>query len=309
MALILTVDSVFNNPDAPYISEHDPIESRTGSLFLWDAARSPLSAAPVHDTVIPNLLDSFDQATGNNFIFKRATPTSVGTSTVEQTEEYVKRELTAKGGLHFIASQASTVDRSGIHQYRVEANAALHTKMTGKIQTNAANLYVSVWMNGTRYVTKADGMAGVISMLSINTSSGCFSMQQNNTKVEALAGNTVLNGQSKLGLTFKQSEIVNNPNYYQWLSRGYQTSVPTSAQSMRIGAGIIGPWSGTIASNQALNASPCFVLYRIYIEDLDLSGRTYEQVKAIDEAEFAKAFAAGGKFYGDAWNDPSAILP
>lgn len=67
------------------------------------------------------------------------------------------------------------------------------------------------------------------------------------------------------------------------------------------------PWSGV--ASQALNSSPSYVLYRVYIEDLSLSGRTYEQVKSIDDAEHAKAFGIGGRFHGDTWSNPATLLP
>lgn len=80
------------------------------------------------------------------------------------------------------------------------------------------------------------------------------------------------------------------------------TGAGTSKRKINIGGGTLEPYNAT-------SGNPSWILYRIYIEDLSLSGRTYEQVKAIDDAEFAKAFAAGGKFFDDTWNDPATVLP
>lgn len=49
------------------------------------------------------------------------------------------------------------------------------------------------------------------------------------------------------------------------------------------------------------------MIYRVYIEDLTVSGRTYAQVDSIDFALWQAAFAAGGKFYGDTYTDPSTL--
>ncbi len=40
-----------------------------------------------------------------------------------------------------------------------------------------------------------------------------------------------------------------------------------------------------------------------------LVARTFDQVRAIDEAEHTKAFGVGGRFYGDTWSDPATLLP
>ncbi|WP_171495393.1 hypothetical protein, partial [Acinetobacter soli] len=72
-----------------------------------------------------------------------------------------------------------------------------------------------------------------------------------------------------------------------------------------IGNGRLSPYNQA----QILNDVPSLIIYRIYIEDLNASGRTFAEVKAIDDAEFEKAFAVGGRFYGDTWSDPATILP
>lgn len=63
----------------------------------------------------------------------------------------------------------------------------------------------------------------------------------------------------------------------------------------------VGPFSA------AVNKGGSHILYRCYLEDLTVSGRTYEQVKAIDDALFAAAFSSGGKFYGDTYTDPATL--
>jgi hypothetical protein len=47
------------------------------------------------------------------------------------------------------------------------------------------------------------------------------------------------------------------------------------------------------------------VLYRAYIEDLTVSGRTYAQVQALDYALWQAAFAPGGRYAGDTFTPPA----
>lgn len=51
--------------------------------------------------------------------------------------------------------------------------------------------------------------------------------------------------------------------------------------------------------------APSFALYRLYIEDMTVSGRDYAEVEAIDLAAYTREFAAGGKFYGDTFTTPA----
>lgn len=50
------------------------------------------------------------------------------------------------------------------------------------------------------------------------------------------------------------------------------------------------------------------IFYRYYAEDLTVSGRTVDEVSAIDQELFNAAFAEGGKFHGDVYSAPSAIF-
>lgn len=303
MTLVLTVDSEFNNPDAPYITLYDPIESREGSLFLWDAGLSPLSSMPAIGASLPNLLSEFANADGKEFTFAKG-----GTSQAEH-DSYLKRELTAKGGLHWIASQSRATDLpTGGTYFGVKANTALKTHMANNIMGATPSIFISIWDSVTRYVTKATGYAPLLAYVNNNTTNIAAYLQSDKTVI-ALGVPSPYPSVSKLGLTCLNANIQNNPNFYQANINRYGGTGITTSNDLFIGTGQIPPYSGFIAANQAHNASPSYALYRIYIEDLSLSGRTFDQVRAIDEAEFIKAFGVGGRFYGDTWSDPATILP
>ena len=49
-------------------------------------------------------------------------------------------------------------------------------------------------------------------------------------------------------------------------------------------------------------------LMRIYVEDLQVSGRTFAQVNAIDVAHFQRTvLTAGGRYYGDTYTNPTTL--
>jgi hypothetical protein len=61
-------------------------------------------------------------------------------------------------------------------------------------------------------------------------------------------------------------------------------------------------WGALNAYSTAMGgstAAPSFILYRFYLEDLTVSGRSYAEVDAIDYALWQTDFGAGGRFAGD----------
>lgn len=79
---------------------------------------------------------------------------------------------------------------------------------------------------------------------------------------------------------------------------------PTATQQIMAGVGSFSSWN---SFNQP--GPPSAILYRVYLEDLTVSGRTYEQVDAINHALWQAAFAAGGKYHGDTYSDPATAVP
>lgn len=49
-------------------------------------------------------------------------------------------------------------------------------------------------------------------------------------------------------------------------------------------------------------------VYRIYLEDLTVSGRTPQEAYAVDDAEFTKqVLTTGGRYFGDTFTDPTTV--
>lgn len=294
MTLILRIKGKINNPNAPKLIKYDPIENSIGSLFLWDAGRQPFSVTPANGTVLPNLLDDFDNATGKAF--------EVTKGTASVNNDYAKIELTQKKALHFIVSQTYPTDIPGEAFWGVLGDSALMAHIYDQIVNNP-NLYISFWIQGTRKGKDRSGKFGpMLSYVRDNNSNSVFYMTSKESKPAVSANSTSV---SKLQNVAGTVDAFLSPNAHQMNVRGYSFQPVYPDSRFFLGSGIFGPWSTELA----LNESPSFALYRIYIEDLKLSGRTFAEVKAIDDAEFEKAFNVGGRFYGDTWSDPATILP
>lgn len=303
MTLVLRMKSNIINANAPKLIKYDPVEHRTGSLFLWDAGLSSLSSMPAVGAALPNLLAEYTNAAGKEFTF------AMGGTSQSEHDSYVKREMTTKKGLHWMVSQSRATDLlAGNTYYGVKANAALKTHLANNIMGSNPSIFISIWLNATRYVTKVNGLAALMAYVNGNTTNIAAYLQQDKTSIN-LGGVGPFSTVSKLNLTHRQASIVNNPNFFQAKINGYGGTGITTSTDLIIGSGHIPPYAGSIAANQSINASPSYILYRIYIEDLSLSGRTFDQVKAIDADEHTKAFGVGGRFYGDTWSDPAAVLP
>lgn len=78
---------------------------------------------------------------------------------------------------------------------------------------------------------------------------------------------------------------------------------PSSTANVLFGLGNNAPFRNTLFWNKLASR----VLYRSYIEDLTVSGRTAAEVDAIDYALWQEAFGTGGRFNGDTYTEPSEL--
>lgn len=294
MTLVLKVDSEFNNPDAPYITLYDPIESRTGSVFLWDGGKQETSI--VVGSEIPNMLSTYQLA--------KKMKISMGQgSSADHALQYAIQKTTS-GGLHFISAHAGTATGSTLPLfYAIESQVDLSEYLYSQVKNNP-NLYISVWQKGTRTAVSESGKYSpslAYSSGSVNNSVALFEASSSTPSVSSSSKKN-----TKVAYTAKESAFVGLSNCIQMNILGeVGTGIDVNTRTLKIGTGALSPFS----RDQTINKCQSLIIYRVYIEDLNSSGRTYEQVKAIDDAEFNKAFGVGGRFYGDSWSDPMTVLP
>ncbi|KAF1021886.1 MAG: hypothetical protein GAK30_01575 [Paracidovorax wautersii] len=285
MSRFIRLDIELTDKTAPKVPTIDPIET-DGSIFLWDAAIASLEAVPANGVHMANQLLDLGQATTgtDTYFFATSNPSTPAAS--------LFTEVTAKGGIHVLPSQ---VNQTGSNEaWRMASNSNLTAWLNSHPDKS---LYVSVW----RRITRAK-VAGKISSTfhqAMNTTNYRWHMQGGTR----LYPETITELRSTPAGSDELSSNVGQPSIRNGRVDGSQgTGVTSVSYPVELGSGTFGAWAGT-----ALNSSPGMVIYRLYLEDLDQSGRTYEEVDAIDYALFQAAFAEGGKFHGDTWTDPATF--
>lgn len=295
--------------DLRVLRKNDPIltdPATGGSLFLLDPASTGVGnwgwqRGDVTTPNIPNV--ARDQAAALLATSPSSVDAYVGISADYKDDSKGRFERTSKGGLHgLVRKQAAQVSGSGV---ALQMDTAVRTYL----RANLTHMYYfSVWGRWTRERTGTNSTAisdiggGSTSdqyALLLGHDYGGFSALKNqvNYNEGAVAGNVVGN----VGQPFRTAV------------RGNQTT--TQIPSTLSNAGVF--WSaggGAFNYNEALLTSqsladkmPSFVLYRMYLEDLTVSGRAHADVAAIDSEMWQGAFNNGGRFYGDTWTDPLTL--
>lgn len=202
-------------------------------------------------------------------------------------------ERTPKGGIHTIVSQ--TNDTVNANFKGIQAKAALASYITAN---RGHSFYMSQWRRITRGATAPStqspirggigngGTNYVIQLLQAHTTgtmqSAPISIGTFTDMPPPNVGSTglVFNADGATGPGNGNSTIVVALNYW----------------------GLAGSYGAAATYG---NKSASYVAYRSYIEDLTVSGRTFEQVRALDYALYQAAFAAGGRYAGDTFTAPA----
>lgn len=293
----------FNNPDAPKLVEVDVIES-AGSLLLIDPSHPsggwPGGVGPSGST-LRNVLWKKAQAVYGAGSEASLVPTlnyagmSGATGLLERS---------SKGGLHALVSQApGLVSANNTPYARINIDLEMR-KWLFQHPTN--DLYVSVWGQVTRAYKSGPVDAtytgeGATSVITLATGGG-------NQRIALGQKSSVQNELGKLS----NNEKTVGPVFMNAASGAWTTN-PASESSIftdLLGIGNTG-LNNTYQTGAATAKTrwPSWVIYRVYVEDLTISGRTYQQVHDIDYALYKKhVLTEGGRYYGDTYT-PSSALP
>lgn len=280
-----------------------------GSLLLLDTGQSsrPLlgtSGIPATAAVLPNVADSLARALIPSG--ELGATLVLGSALSGAGSSKGKTERTAKGGLHTILTQASSLtagDATVINA--VQISDAILGYLAAN---NSHDYYASLWARITRAVPSADGtgraMAGVQYGSAISTNPGLFLMFQ--------AGRTDNPGGS-IGVSLGNHKSLPAAGaaglaYNSLGARGfYGTGAPSGVPAYP-GGKSMAVWGPSNPTSQAIGSgAPSWIFYRAYIEDLTVSGRSYAQVDALDFARWTADFATGGRFVGDTFTDPATL--
>jgi hypothetical protein len=285
MGLQIPLPGVHFTDTARPILRDDPILPDLGALLLVDPTH-PLGAwsAGVPATV-PNLVSA--QAAVTAVAAESTLNTVTVTNTFASGAQGIL-ERSGKGGLHGISSQVSSVSAN-------YARLVLPVGVSDYVYANPNNdYYVSSWGRITRngHPTNATATYYFLHGLAYTTAAWNIGVQARSS------GN--MSSQSSVDRLGLAATKETDGRYIVTSAVGTKPSGITAKPTV---LSRFGPSSGT-----EVNGTPSHILYRVYIEDLTKSGRTWADVNALDVAEYTKQVkTAGGRYYGDTFTDPTTI--
>jgi hypothetical protein len=203
---------------------------------------------------------------------------------------FLLNERTPKGGLHTIYSQGTTTTQYA----KVMGKPAHENYIRGN---RDHDFYYSRWDRVTR-VANFGADPGEMH-IGNNTGNMIIAQFPNSSNPQALGTPRSLGFKTHLG-DGVQSGFNALGNRFIAMSSDISSGVDAGYYATLHVVGSTNPWG---ASTGARAASRIF--YRTYLEDLTVSGRTWDQVAAIDYALWQGAFAPGGRYYGDTFTTPS----
>lgn len=293
----------FNNDELPRFTV-DPILT-TGSVWLVDPTH-PIEpwgpGVPENMDTVPNLVahhpeflpDDVEDAMEVSFVADGNLANEFGTV-----------ERTTKGGLHIILGRDGIDDflsHSGGKYYAALQHVCnptpteWSTRMYGTTGANGAyqhSFYLSTWMHITREQGDNGDEPYYASLFG-----------------RASQGHLTVAHRMKTSTGHRQSPQIKDVTegvHFNASSSPSPLSTATMSSTTDLWAyPFIG---GHVPSYNRLAGTreyaPSMILYRSYLEDLTVSGRTFEQVAAIDQAMFERdCLTPGGRYYGDEFTDP-----
>jgi hypothetical protein len=284
--------AAFVNPAFPKI--YDDRMMSDGSLFLFDPSHTNghITGVPADGAVVPNIaheiaaaqIGSGDATTLGGLFFNN----------LAATDGVLQR--TSKLGLHGIMSQATAASSRGAG---IRMSDPIKQRILDVLP--AHDLYVSMWTNRSRVALAGSGALNPADFIGTNLSASTsnywaiLDMAAIRPTTSENIGSIASPGHNSLGPTFKALAVDS--------FKGTEPTVLSNFPCRQTwGAPASTGWSGQ--NNKAAS----YVLYRLYIEDLTVAGRTYAEAMALDKALFDAAFAEGGRFYDDSFSDPATTL-
>lgn len=264
-----------------------------GSLALFDPSHSanPLVGVPVNGLQnLPNiaykrLADLLGAGTASSLALSFIDPHLTADALIERT---------TKGGLHAIYSQTNNSNNN--RGATIECPGPLRDYLFAHLDHD---VYFSQWARRTR-LNLSGGVVYSGSLSNAGSTSNYLS------SLEPALAKPPTSGQglgSRLAGATTAADLGNR--YGSVGSAGWTGTTPSSSGSLWARLWGVGNWGayGSSASNKCASE----IIYRAYLEDLTVSGRTWAEVDAIDKALYDQAFAAGGRFYGDTFTDPATF--
>ncbi|WP_458116961.1 hypothetical protein [Arthrobacter sp. D2-10] len=288
--LKLVLPTTFTDVSLPVLRD-DPVLSN-GSLLLLDPSH-PAAPWAAGVPASGSLLNNVASAEAESLLSGDLRPTLSYTPSMNDGVKG-KMERTGKGGLHTIISR-STPLASGDGASILMAPAVENYLAANKSHA----FYLSFWDRMTRVNGGTVGSNGVIQYGVVANDTNnllaafradvwfIFGSTGGNRMAPNAVGPRLGNAQVDAGKATINAANIN--------SAGPIWGAPAASYNNAVLSSRNGHW-------------PSFAFYRFYLEDLTVSGRTYGEVDAIDNAEHTKqVLTPGGRYYADTFTDPTTI--
>lgn len=293
MGKIIRLSNVtLTDTSAPKILVRDQIES-AGSLLLFDGAHQfgSFSGVPNTGELIPNALGNIaSQLVESNLVDLRVNLRSTNSA-------MWIAERTSRGGIHGIITQSG--GQSSQLNWHVFAGSGIRDYIFNLRSTN--QFYFSLWSKVTRRGLSSPAPQAPF-FLASNTSNFLFHYQNGEAAAPASSPQSIGRFNDPTTGDHSSSTPIPSNRFGSLGVDGITGTGQTSTNDLTLGVGTFGPWNGP-----NYNVAPSRIIYRAYVEDLTVSGRTFAQVQALDYALYQAAFAPGGKFHGDTYTDPATL--
>lgn len=285
--LKITVDATFKYG----ISIKDDERVNAGSILLIEPGRDNIAGIPA--TFKNYAVAEFLANSGKNV----ATVATLNTLT-SNASALVER--TAKGGLHAVVPQSGLAANSRF--------ALLLPKDVLDYCVDHADhkFYMSMIAGITRHPTAAAGSGGftLAGIAAYPDGAAVSQVPQSINFYQTIASGSVLGGTPNDKLINRTN--VSTPSTAQsWLvdvaKDGLVFTPPVSTSNAR--GDLI--TMGARGSTSFINGVASWRFYSIYLEDMTVSGNTYEQCHANSLAMYNKKFGADGKYANDTWTIPA----
>lgn len=294
------------NPSAPRLADVDQLES-AGSLMLLEPMhplRQWAPGVPAHVSKVPNLLADKAAPLIGSTLAADHDPTA---ASYRLDGVRAAAERSAKGGLHVAYSQKhlDNIDNTAAGFGSTGLRIDLTDPQKLYIATNYTHeFYMSLWMRVTRGAPAGVPQVNVVQSLAhVTSSTGNWWIHHNQTGTIARTGKTSTKWSSitDTGPKFAAGAGPYNP--------GNVTTPAASASSVLGYAFQVGNMGTFNSYLEAKQNAPSAVFYRAYLEDLTVSGRTYAEVQAMDNALYERqVLTEGGRYYNDTTTfDPATI--
>jgi hypothetical protein len=197
----------------------------------------------------------------------------------------MQNERSTLGGWHTIMSQTNNTVAN--QSTSVQSKTALQSYLMANPDHS---YYFSVWDEVTRVATANQPSQAQIGN---NTSNGMMILDA----ISSPGAGDIPSAGQILGHFENVGTINAVGNRFRALAWNQHSGTLVNWVAYMMANGTYGPFASLPGSYG--NKSASRVTYRVYLEDLTVSGRTYAQVEAADYALYQAAFSAGGRYYGD----------